>query len=130
LESFAESGTYSLQFTLPEKDAESWLLDLGDVRESARVWINQQPAGVLVAHPFRIDITPFIQAGINELTVEVTNLSANRIRDLDRRGVPWKKFEDINIVSHIYEPFDASVWPLQPSGLLGPVQLIPYEKLR
>ncbi len=130
LESFAGSGTYSLQFTLPEKDAESWLLDLGDVRESARVWINQQPAGVLVAHPFRIDITPFIQAGINELTVEVTNLSANRIRDLDRRGVPWKKFEDINIVSHMYEPFDASVWPLQPSGLLGPVQLIPYGKLR
>ncbi len=130
LESFAGSGVYTLGFTLPELDIDSWILDLGDVRESARIWVNQQPAGILVAHPFRIDITPFLQAGINELTVEVTNLSANRIRDLDRREVPWKKFEDINIVSHLYEPFDASDWPLQPSGLLGPVLLIPHGELR
>ncbi len=130
LESFAGSGVYSIHFTLPGQDAKSWVLDLGDVRESARIWVNQHPAGVLVAHPFRIDITPFVQAGINELTVEVTNLSANRIRDLDRRGVHWKKFEDINIVSHMYEPFDASEWPLQPSGLLGPVLLIPFKELK
>jgi hypothetical protein len=57
--------------------------------------------------------------------IEVTNLSANRIRDLDRKGTGWKKFYDINIVSHLYEPFDASGWPLKPSGLLGPVKLIP-----
>jgi len=130
LESFAGSGVYTIPFSLEGKEAKSWILDLGDVRESARVWINQQPAGVLVAHPFRIDITPYVQAGINELSVEVSNLSANRIRDLDRKGVHWKKFEDINIVSHMYEPFDASEWPLQPSGLLGPVRLIPYSVLK
>jgi hypothetical protein len=28
--------------------------------------------------------------------VSVTNLSANRIRDLDVRGVPWKKFYNVN----------------------------------
>jgi len=130
LECFAGSGVYTIPFTLAEKEAKSWILDLGDVRESARVWINQQPAGVLVAHPFRIDITPYVQAGINELSIEVSNLSANRIRDLDRRGIYWKKFEDINIVSHMYEPFDASDWPLQPSGLLGPVRLIPHRELK
>lgn len=29
------------------------------------------------------------------------------------------------LVDHKYKKFDASNWPLQPSGLLGPVQLIP-----
>jgi hypothetical protein len=61
----------------------------------------------------------------NVLEVEVTNVSANRIRDLDRRGVNWKNFHDINIVNINYKPFDASDWPLTDSGLLGPVTLTP-----
>ena len=61
----------------------------------------------------------------NVLEVEVTNVSANRIRDLDRRGVKWKNFYDINIVNLDYKPFDASNWPLTDSGLLGPVTLTP-----
>ena len=66
-------------------------------------------------------------AGENTLEIEVTNLSANRIRDLDRRKVNWKKFHDINIVDQNYKKFDASDWPLKPSGLLGPVRLIPMR---
>jgi hypothetical protein len=68
----------------------------------------------------------------NLLEVEVTNVSANRIRDLDQRGVKWKIFHDINIVSDvdsIYKPFDASQWPLTPSGLIGPVMLQPEKAL-
>jgi hypothetical protein len=57
----------------------------------------------------------------NRLEVEVTNLSANRIRDLDRRRVNWRIFQDINFVSITYKPFDASQWPVFDSGLLGPV---------
>jgi hypothetical protein len=41
--------------------------------------------------------------------------------------VAWKKFYDINLVNHLYKPFDASDWDLKPSGLLGPVRLIPYQ---
>ncbi|HEY7393693.1 MAG TPA: hypothetical protein VH559_02550, partial [Gemmatimonadaceae bacterium] len=55
--------------------------------------------------------------------VEVTNVSANRIRDLDRRHVDWKIFRDINFVGIDYKPFDASNWPVRPSGLMGPVTL-------
>jgi hypothetical protein len=61
------------------------------------------------------------------LEVEVTNVSANRIRDLDRRGVKWKNFRDINFVDLNYHPFDASRWPLTASGLLGPVTLTPLS---
>jgi hypothetical protein len=59
----------------------------------------------------------------NVLEIKVTSVAANHIRDLDRRGVPWKKFHDINFVNLNYQPFDAADWPLTDSGLLGPVTL-------
>jgi len=62
------------------------------------------------------------------LEIEVTNLSANRIRDLDRRGVPWKIFRDINFVNIDYRSFDASSWPVRESGLAGPVTLTPLDR--
>ena len=55
--------------------------------------------------------------------MEVTSTSANRIRDLDRRGVKWKIFYDTNIVNMRYKPFDASKWSVAESGLIGPVTL-------
>jgi hypothetical protein len=126
-ERFAGAARYSITVDLPEAGADGWMLDLGDVRESARVWVNGKPAGMVVAHPFRVDLAGLAKAGANELAVEVTNLSANRIRDLDRRGVPWKKFYDINFVDHMYKRFNASGWEPKPSGLLGPVTLTPYR---
>jgi len=57
------------------------------------------------------------------LEVEVTNTSANRVRDLDIRHVQWKIFEKPNVLSSGYGPFDASGWPLTDSGLLVPVTL-------
>ena len=63
----------------------------------------------------------------NLLEIEVTNVSANRIRDLDRRKVPWKNFHDINFVNLNYRLFDAADWPLYESGLLGPVTLTKME---
>ena len=62
-----------------------------------------------------------LRPGKNELRVEVTNVAANRIRDLDRRGVRWRIFHDINFVNINYQPFDASKWPSRDAGLLGPV---------
>jgi hypothetical protein len=59
--------------------------------------------------------------------VEVTNVAANRIRDLDRRGVAWRIFHDINFVDINYKPFDASDWPVREAGLLGPVTLQPLQ---
>ena len=60
--------------------------------------------------------------------VDVTNLAANRIADMDRRKVKWKYFYDANVVGRNYRPFDASKWPLFESGLLGPVTLTPLKQ--
>ena len=122
---FAGTARYTLGFERPSAAASDWLLDLGDVRESARVSLNGRSLGTLWTRPFRLRLGPALRAGANRLEVEVTNLAANRIRDLDRRGVAWKRFKDINVVNADYKPFDAAGWPLADSGLLGPVTLTP-----
>jgi len=99
-------------------------INLGDVRQSARVRVNGKDYGTLITPPFRVVVDNLKPAG-NTLAVEVTSVAANRIRDLDRRGVKWKTFRDINIVDINYKPFDASNWPLTDCGLLGPVTLTP-----
>ncbi|MBN1457006.1 MAG: hypothetical protein JW912_04050 [Sedimentisphaerales bacterium] len=124
---FFGTGRYTIKFDKPSQDADDWMLDLGSVYESARVSLNGKLLAVLWSKPFRLHIGQYLLGGENTLEVEVTNLAANRIRDMDQRGVNWKYFYDINVVNVKYKPFDASDWPLQDSGLLGPVRLFPLK---
>ncbi len=55
----------------------------------------------------------------NTIEIAVTNVSANRIRKLDREKVVWKNFYEINFVDINYVPFDASKWEVTESGLQG-----------
>jgi hypothetical protein len=137
-QSFAGTASYSITFDAPgsvsspaaggttpdtlKREHQTYFLDLGDVRQSARVKLNGKDYGTLITPPFRVVVDNLKPTG-NQLEVEVTSVSANRIRDLDRRGVPWKIFKDINIVNVNYRPFNAADWPLTDSGLLGPVTL-------
>ncbi|HUD83148.1 MAG TPA: hypothetical protein VMQ67_06575, partial [Candidatus Saccharimonadales bacterium] len=121
---FAGAALYTLQFDAPPARSGHWRLDLGNVCQSARVRLNGRDCGTLFTPPFQTIVGGLKPAG-NVLEVEVANVSANRIRDLDRRGVQWKNYHDINFVNLDYHPFDASGWPLTDSGLLGPVTLTP-----
>lgn len=124
---FAGTARYCTRFTLDPSAADAWQLDLGDVRESARVWLNGTELGVVWSLPKRLRIEASHFQTENELVIEVTNTAANRIRDLDRRGVDWKRMHEINLVNIHYRPFDASGWDVQPGGLLGPVKLVPLQ---
>ena len=122
---FAGTALYTISFNLPETLAtDNWQLDLGEVRESARIRINGNELGTLWSIPFSTQFEKYLNPGINTLEVEVTNLSANRLRDLDRQGVTWQKYFFVNV---FYKNFDASTWPIMDSGLLGPVRLIPLK---
>ena len=123
---FAGTARYSIEVNIPD-GADDWEIDLGDVRESARVFINGKEAAGLFSVPFSAPVGRYLKPGKNLLEIEVTNLSANRIRDLDIRKVNWKKFHEINFVDINYKKFDASKWSLTPSGLLGPVTLTPLK---
>jgi hypothetical protein len=130
---FAGTAVYSITFDAPSPEyrfqaarvnaeLQTFYLDLGKVCQSARVRLNGKDYGTLITPPFRVTVDN-LKPKDNRLEVEITNVSANRIRDLDRRGVKWKNFHDINFVNRNYQPFDASDWPLMDSGLLGPVTL-------
>ena len=123
-EVFAGTAKYETTFDAPDSAGKHFEINLGDVRQSARVRVNGKDYGTLIAPPFRVVVDNLKPKG-NVLAVEVTSVDANRIRDLDRRGVKWKTFHDANFVNINYKPFDASNWPLTECGLLGPVTLTP-----
>ncbi len=125
---FSGTGTYQFQFKRPKQKADAWLLQLPEVRESAKIWLNGKYIGTLWANPFEIKLTDLKK--INELKIEVTNLSANRIRAQELAGKEWKKFYEINMVNKDYKAFDASKWQPMPSGLIGEIRLSPVQYLK
>lgn len=131
---FSGTGVYTLTFPRPAGPADAWRLDLGRVAQSARITLNGRDLGTLIAPPFQIVIpAPDLRAQ-NSLEVAVSNLMANRIADLDRRGVSWKKFYNINFPARRRENagpdglFTAARWEPRDSGLLGPVTLAPLAR--
>jgi hypothetical protein len=125
---FAGTARYRIEFERPAGHTGEWLLDLGDVREAASVTLNGRPLGAAWSLPLRMRLGRL--AAHNSLEIEVSNLPANRIRDLDIRKVDWKVMRDINLASLKYGKFDASGWAVAPAGLLGPVTLIPLRIVR
>lgn len=124
---FSGTGVYTTAFTLPAKNHKEYVLDLGQVDETAHLWINGKDAGYVWSIPFHKRIGKFLHAGQNTLKIEVANLMANRIRDMDKKGLQWRNYHEINFVNINYKPFDASGWAPMPSGLLGPVVLKGYN---
>ena len=122
---FAGTARYRIEFDAP-KTGRRFQLDLGRVCQSGRVRLNGRELGTLIQAPYQAVLGDLKPSG-NVLEVDVTNVAANRIRDMDRRKVVWRKFHDINFASMSYKPFDASNWPLCDSGLLGPVTLTPLR---
>ena len=120
------TGVYTTKFKMSKKDEPkgAWLIDLGDVRESARVYINGQYIGCAWSVPFVLDTKGALKEGQNEVRIEVTNLPANRISEMDRQGIQWRKMEEINVVDINYKKTLYDQWEPMPSGLNSAVKLI------
>jgi len=135
---FSGTARYSISFQRPvtPEGVTSWRLDLGSVRESARVVFNGTELGTFIGPWFRVEVPESLIKDTNTLEVEVTNLMANRIIDLDRRGVPWKKFYNTNFPPRLAANrgpdglFTAAQWTPLPSGLIGPVTFTPLRPKR
>ena len=115
---YAGTVTYRKSFTLKKKDlkdATSFEIDLGSVKNLAHVWVNGHDLGVAWKAPFRVEIpAEYVNAGNNELEIKVVNLWPNRI------------IGDLQPDAARTWTYTASNWytadsPLLPSGLLGPV---------
>ncbi len=117
---FSGTATYTKTINIPRSafapGAHLWL-DLGDVRELADVQINGHELGVLWKAPFRLDVTRAVSPGMNQVTIEVTNLWVNRLIG-DQQPEAQKKYTFTD-----FTPYKADS-PLLLSGLLGPVKLL------
>jgi hypothetical protein len=150
------SGTaiYETTFAaLPKQQGQAAVLDLGEVADVARVFVNGAEVDVLWTPPFRADITPFLRAGRNTLAIHVANRWVNRLIgdeaidvDYSYQKLGTSKFTDgriealpewlsSRIAGESSGPFASKrhsfgVWkhydadsPLVRSGLLGPVRI-------
>ena len=128
------TGVYETTFDLPispsgaggaiQHPSSNTQIDLGDVRESARVYINNVYVGCAWCVPYVLNLDgKILKPTGNHIRIEVTNLPANRIADMDRKKVNWRKFDDINIVNINYKTRKYNNWKPMPSGLNGSVKI-------
>ena len=117
---FSGTATYTKTITADAswftQGTQLWL-DLGDVKNLAEVIVNGKSLGIVWKKPFRADITKALKPGANTVLVKVTNLWVNRLIGDAQPGVT-------NKITYTTMPFYQANSKLQPSGLLGPVQII------
>ncbi|MEU0807701.1 glycosylhydrolase-like jelly roll fold domain-containing protein [Streptomyces sp. NPDC005970] len=96
---FSGSATYTKDITLTRADLDGRRLhlDLGEVREVARVTVGGTALAPALWAPYSVDVTELLRPGVNTIAVRVANTLSNE------RGKPL------------------------PSGLLGPVTLRPLR---
>ena len=141
---FSGTAIYRAGFRIaPELLAAGRLcLDLGDVQNFAEVKLNGKDLGVLWKPPFRLDVANSLVAGENQIEVRVTNLWPNRMigdeflpedsqrnpngtlqkwPDWLQEGKPSPTGRQTFTSWRLWKKGDS----LLPSGLLGPVRLVP-----
>ncbi|TKG94230.1 glycoside hydrolase [Puteibacter caeruleilacunae] len=123
-ENFSGVGVYETTFDFQPEKGKAYRMDFDGVGSSVRVIINGKEAGTLWAYPFSVQVDELLKNGTNSIRLEVASVGANRLRDLDRRGVNWKKFHNINIVNLRYKKMDATQWETVPSGLAGNIRIV------
>lgn len=124
---FSGQASYTSEFEIKKTEGKHYLLTIDKVYESGKVWINGKEVGNIWSIPYQLDITEELQNGKNTIKIEVANLMANSIRYLDRNGIEWRNYHEINFVNIDYKPFDASNWKTMPSGIGGKVQISEFD---
>lgn len=113
---FSGTATYQNTLKVGKLNGQA-ILDLGTVKDLAEVIVNGQSAGTLWKTPFRVDITHLLKEGDNQLEIRVTNAWVNRLIGDEQ---PDSNTKITYTDAHYYQADS----PLQPAGLIGPVQLI------
>ena len=118
---FSGTATYetSLQINT-KKRGQQYVLRLGEVEEIAVVKVNGEVVDTLWAEPYQTDITSHLRRGSNTIVVELTSTWFNRLAYDAAQPKEQRRTWVINGPS--------AKEPLRPSGLLGPVELVMYDR--
>lgn len=91
------------------------------VREAAVVYVNGQRAGSVWCPPYAVEVTGLLKPGVNRIRIEVANLAVNHMAG---RRLPDYRLLNLRYGVR-FEPQDMDQIRAEPSGLLGPVRLVP-----
>src|SRR5699024_25650 len=106
VKAFSGTARYTITFPKPEGNADAWTLDLVLVHQSTSVKLNDVYQDTLISTSYQVNIQDSILKHENTLVVEVTNLMANRIADMDKKGIRWKKYYNVNFAAKLQENRD------------------------
>jgi hypothetical protein len=150
---FSGVATYENTFAVPDallRDGVEVRLDFGDtrpetpdaagargsngmratleapVRDAAVVYINDQRAGSVWHAPYSLDVTSFLRRGQNRMRIEVANTAMNFLAG---HALPDYRLLNLRYGERFQVQDLQKIRPL-PSGLLGPVRLIPVSAAR
>ena len=116
---YSGKAVYRTTFNLPGGSllaGKKYFLDLGLVKNLARIRLNGRDLGVVWCYPWRVNVSAALQARANHLEIEVANLWPNRL--IGDQSLPPEK----RLAWTTLNPCDQNS-PLFPSGLLGPVNI-------
>jgi hypothetical protein len=121
---YSGKAQYTKEFTIMNDfidPNERISLNLGEIKATARVYLNSREIGTLWKSPFRLDITGLLKPGKNTMTIEVANTWPNRIiGDLNANGGRTFTWSNSTEHYHIHSG-------LLRSGLIGPVTIDQYS---
>lgn len=127
---FSGTAKYLKEFELSEPQARGLArLELGDVRNIARVRLNGKDLGIIWTAPWRVELTGAVKPGRNALEIEVTNTWVNRL--IGDAALPEEKRLTKTIARRPANDNSSRAFLkgykaddlLAPSGLIGPVRL-------
>ncbi len=138
-------ATYNKTFKMPEEKNKSSkqdiYLNLGEVNNLARVWLNGKDLGVVWTAPWQLKITGALRSGDNELKIEIANLWPNRLIGDEQKpddGIKDGQWPEWLIKGEkrtsgrytfcAYRFYKADS-PLFKSGLIGPVRILVSESV-
>jgi hypothetical protein len=104
---------YETTFQVDTLPGQKYLIDLGEVFYTAEISINNKPVGHTIWAPHLLDISQYIESGINSVKIKVQPTKRN-----------YYVHEGIN-GNWFYTPYNRTE-PLMPAGLHGPVRIITY----
>ena len=118
---FSGDATYTNSFKLKKLPQGEVYVDLGKVMVMAKVKVNGEYAGGVWTAPYRLNITNLLRKGVNTIEVEVVNCWRNRVIG-EKEAIPANERFTFQTATYLNKDSE-----LQPSGLLGPVELQIYD---
>jgi alpha-L-rhamnosidase len=94
------------------------------VREAAQVYVNDQLAGYVWHPPFRVELSPCLKLGKNELRIVVGNTAINELAgtSLPNYRLLYSRY------GMLFQPQGMNDLQPLPSGILGPITLIEINR--